>query len=309
LAQDSTAFACRGCAPGEVGYTSTPAAAMYGPTSGLRARLLWCFVSLAIFFSVGASTLVYIERENELINYELNKIMYNDMKSMYSFDHCDEPSFSGLGFCKDQETFSRMLEEFFNEHGNSVDDLQKWTPLGAIFFLTQLTTTIGYGNTACQTHLGQMMTIVFLFIGIPLMGYTIYTMAIIDMYVTKSVADKMGVKTDSQTKQAALLACAFGIFLLLGSLVYHMLEGWTYLEALYFSFTTLTTIGFGDYLPTTAASKIFSIFYIILGLGNCASIIALLTVNVEKTHFGLDAFFKNNAACCGMEDDHDSNSA
>ena len=47
----------------------------------------------------------------------------------------------------------------------------------------------------------------------------------------------------------------FVAFLLIGSLVFHLLEGWTYLEALYFSFTTLTTIGFGDYLPSTPISK------------------------------------------------------
>ena len=42
--------------------------------------------------------------------------------------------------------------------------------LGAVFYLTQLSATIGYGNTACATKLGQVLTLVFLLIGIPLMG-------------------------------------------------------------------------------------------------------------------------------------------
>merc|ERR1712216_497305 len=100
------------------------------------------------------------------------------------------------------------------------------------------------------------------------MGYTIFTMALVDQAASRALARQFGMPADSFGRQAGLLVGLFVAFLLIGSLVFHVLEGWTYLEALYFSFTTLTTIGFGDYLPSTHASKIFAIFYIILGLGN-----------------------------------------
>merc|ERR1719182_1277975 len=127
------------------------------------------------------------------------------------------------------------------------------------------------------------------------MGYAIFTTAVLDQYATRQLSQRMGISIDSEKKQAAMLVSLFAVFLLLGSLVFHLLEGWTYLEALYFSFTTLTTIGFGDYLPSTPISKVFSIFYIIVGLGNCASIIALLAVNVERTHMGVDEYMRENA--------------
>ena len=57
------------------------------------------------------------------------------------------------------------------------------------------------------------------------------------------------------------------IVLLTGTIAYHFIEGWSYLDSLYFSLTTLTTIGYGDLIPTTAFSKIFTIIYIFLGLG------------------------------------------
>ena len=63
---------------------------------------------------------VAAERENELLTYQMNQVLYSDMKSMYEFEHCADASFSGLGFCRDQREFSHLLEEFFNEHGNSV---------------------------------------------------------------------------------------------------------------------------------------------------------------------------------------------
>jgi hypothetical protein len=36
---------------------------------------------------------------------------------------------------------------------------------------------------------------------------------------------------------------------------------------LYFSVVAVTTVGFGDFAPTTDASKLFTVAYIILGVG------------------------------------------
>ena len=46
-----------------------------------------------------------------------------------------------------------------------------------------------------------------------------------------------------------------------GTWFYHQAEGWSWLDALYFTVVTLTTIGYGDLHPTTPASKIFTIFW------------------------------------------------
>eukprot|EP01006_Ploeotia_vitrea_P053976 TRINITY_DN67835_c3_g2_i1.p2 TRINITY_DN67835_c3_g2~~TRINITY_DN67835_c3_g2_i1.p2 ORF type:complete len:116 (-),score=11.86 TRINITY_DN67835_c3_g2_i1:96-443(-) len=37
--------------------------------------------------------------------------------------------------------------------------------------------------------------------------------------------------------------------LLVGAAIFHSAEGWTYPEALWFFFITITTIGLGDYIP------------------------------------------------------------
>ncbi|MEY4747783.1 MAG: hypothetical protein RLZZ416_832 [Candidatus Parcubacteria bacterium] len=57
------------------------------------------------------------------------------------------------------------------------------------------------------------------------------------------------------------------LVLAIGTLSYHGLEGWSYLDSLYFSVTTLTTIGFGDLSPHTEVGKIFTIAYVIVGIG------------------------------------------
>ncbi|MBK8050668.1 MAG: two pore domain potassium channel family protein [Anaerolineales bacterium] len=55
--------------------------------------------------------------------------------------------------------------------------------------------------------------------------------------------------------------------LLLGVFVYHWLEGWSYLDALYFCVISLATIGYGDFTPTTELARAFTIIYVINGIG------------------------------------------
>lgn len=54
--------------------------------------------------------------------------------------------------------------------------------------------------------------------------------------------------------------------LLIGMLVYHWLEGWSYLDALYFCVISLATIGYGDFVPTTSLARAFTIIYVINGI-------------------------------------------
>jgi hypothetical protein len=57
------------------------------------------------------------------------------------------------------------------------------------------------------------------------------------------------------------------VMLMVGVLVYHWLEGWSFIDALYFCVVTLATIGYGDLTPTTSLAKLFTVFYVINGIG------------------------------------------
>jgi voltage-gated potassium channel len=56
------------------------------------------------------------------------------------------------------------------------------------------------------------------------------------------------------------------VTLLGGTLFYSTVEGWSVVDALYFSVTTLTTVGLGDLAPKTTLGKIFTVIYIFAGL-------------------------------------------
>jgi voltage-gated potassium channel Kch len=52
-----------------------------------------------------------------------------------------------------------------------------------------------------------------------------------------------------------------------GSIFYHYIENWSWVDSIYFSVITLTTVGYGDFSPDTELGKVFTIFYIIIGIG------------------------------------------
>jgi hypothetical protein len=54
--------------------------------------------------------------------------------------------------------------------------------------------------------------------------------------------------------------------LLTGTIVYRVLEDWGWVDSFYFSVITLTTVGYGDFSPTTPASKLFTVVYIFGGI-------------------------------------------
>lgn len=70
------------------------------------------------------------------------------------------------------------------------------------------------------------------------------------------------------------LAALTALLLLVGTLVFHEVEGWVYLDSFYFSAITLATVGYGDFSPRTSAGKLLTVFYIFMGFG---LLVALLT--------------------------------
>lgn len=68
---------------------------------------------------------------------------------------------------------------------------------------------------------------------------------------------------DSDSRPAILWALST---LLIGTLFYHWIEGWNYLDALYFCVVSLGTVGYGDLTPSTPAAKLFTIVYLINGI-------------------------------------------
>ncbi|XP_041476337.1 potassium channel subfamily K member 15-like [Lytechinus variegatus] len=80
---------------------------------------------------------------------------------------------------------------------------------------------------------------------------------------------------EPQIPLIGILIFAFLYVCLLALLMQAWESQWNYFEAFYFSFITLTTIGFGDLVPADQKQLIASIFFILLGMAVMSMCIAL----------------------------------
>jgi hemerythrin-like metal-binding protein len=65
----------------------------------------------------------------------------------------------------------------------------------------------------------------------------------------------------------------FAAAIVFGIAGYMLIEGWSFLDALYMTIITLGTVGFGETHPLSPTGRIFTVFLIIFGLGTAASVI------------------------------------
>lgn len=84
------------------------------------------------------------------------------------------------------------------------------------------------------------------------------------------------------------------ILLLSGTIFYAQVEHWRVLDSLYFSVTTLTTIGFGDFSPKTDIGKIFTIVYIFIGIGTLLGFVNLIANHTQQNDLLTNRFFKKS---------------
>jgi hypothetical protein len=91
---------------------------------------------------------------------------------------------------------------------------------------------------------------------------------------------------EDEDESVPLLVTVFVIplYLVLGAILFSIWEKWSFLDSFYFCFITLTTIGFGDFVPgvalnaTTEKEKLISAAaYILFGL-----VLIAMCVNLMK---------------------------
>jgi hypothetical protein len=104
--------------------------------------------------------------------------------------------------------------------------------------------------------------------------------------------------TEEELQAGPILAILIAVaFMLGGSVMYLLWEPWTFLEAFYFVFISLSTIGFGDFVPTQPTFFMMSSVYLFIGLALISMVINVLinfySSAVVRAHESL-------AGCCSI---------
>lgn len=76
------------------------------------------------------------------------------------------------------------------------------------------------------------------------------------------------------------------VILISGTVFYRSVEGWSWVDALYFSATTISTVGLGDLTPATSIGKIFTVLYIFVGVGVFVALFSQLARALIQTDHG-----------------------
>ncbi|KAI3367274.1 hypothetical protein L3Q82_008320 [Scortum barcoo] len=114
----------------------------------------------------------------------------------------------------------------------------------------------GYGNMSPRTTAGQIFCVFFALFGIPLNMVVLNRVGKYMLAIERNISDFLEGKTRRRRCTrffVHLVSYLSGValFFVVPMLVFQLYEGWTYSQAIYYCFITLSTIGFGDFVAVS----------------------------------------------------------
>jgi voltage-gated potassium channel len=86
------------------------------------------------------------------------------------------------------------------------------------------------------------------------------------------------------TRRRLIFAATTVVFMIvLGATGFRLIEGFSWLDSLYTSTQTVTTVGFGDLTPTSPAGRVFAIILMLVGVGTVLYALTVLAQSVVQS--------------------------
>jgi lysylphosphatidylglycerol synthetase-like protein (DUF2156 family) len=84
---------------------------------------------------------------------------------------------------------------------------------------------------------------------------------------------------DHALAQAVSAISALVLLISIGTTVYHYFENWTWIQSFYFTVCTITTVGYGDFYPTTDVTRLFTAIFVLSGVSIALTAFSILGSN------------------------------
>ncbi|XP_060106583.1 potassium channel subfamily K member 3 [Heteronotia binoei] len=246
-------------------------------------RTLALIICTFTYLLVGAAVFDALESEEETAERKKLEQKQTELKSKYNLSEDNYYELEGV-----------VLQ--LKPHKAGV----QWKFAGSFYFAITVITTIGYGHAAPSTDGGKVFCMFYALLGIPLtlvmfqsLGERINTFV---RYLLHRIKKCLGMRRPEVSMANMVTIGFFSCIstLCIGAAAFSYYERWTFFQAYYYCFITLTTIGFGDYvalqkehaLQTQPQYVAFSFIYILTGLtviGAFLNLVVLrfMTMNAE----------------------------
>ncbi|RUS85878.1 hypothetical protein EGW08_006362 [Elysia chlorotica] len=235
-------------------------------------------VILAMYVNFGATCMLYIEgkkagdnatdtkkarRRENFAQAIIKQVLHNKTKEAI----VDRVKVLLLDF--EDEVLGKKVKK------NKTEIDTTWSYSNSLLYTASLITTVGYGNIAPVTMMGQGFTVLYSVFGVPL---TLVCVSTIGQILARMFRNFMGcVHLGFKDQESGIIYVPISISLAIMFLYLSAGSGifvaatngeWSYLESFYFSFITLSTIGLGDYV------------YGDTGSGDTSSLVAVVYMTV-----------------------------
>lgn len=173
--------------------------------------------------------------------------------------------------CLGQEGLDKILQVVSDAAGQGVaitgnQTFNNWNWPNAVIFAATVITTIGYGNVAPKTPAGRLFCVFYGLFGVPLCLTWISALGKFFGGRAKRLGQflmKRGVSLRKAQITCTAIFIVWGVLvhLVIPPLVFMVTEEWDYIEGFYYSFTTISTIGFGDFVAGVNPSANYHALY------------------------------------------------
>lgn len=235
------------------------------------------FILLQLYLLTGMWVFHYLEREHEVAT-SVDTIKFKE-QILTNFTCMDHKSLEIL-----IDMVAHAIDNGVNPANNATSP-SKWDLPGAFFYAGMIITTIGYGHIYPHTSPGRIFTLIYTLVGVPIFAFFLNEFGN-KLYKGKTwMQEKFNRRCKRRWYQltfGGLLTMGIGLVtcLLIPSLIFTEIEGWSYFESVYYCVITLTTVGFGDFVAGQNADiqypdiyRVLVFYWITVGLSQLAFII------------------------------------